>query len=481
VPREAYDAVVVGSGPNGLAAAITLARAGRSVLVLEAASTVGGGVRSAELTLPGFLHDVCSAVFPLGRGSPFFAGVDLAQHGLHWIEPPIALGHPLADGSVALLRRSVEETAAGLGPDARAYERLFGPLVARWPDLVGDLLGPFHVPLWPPCAIRMALFGWPAIQSTTAVARRFHTDQARALFAGVSAHSMLRLTEPISAAASLVLMASAHAFGWPVVAGGSGELSKAMAAEFERLGGEVQTDVRVESLDTMPSHRAALLDVTPRQALAMAGSRFHGRYASRLAGYRYGPGVFKLDIALDGPVPWRNQELSDAGTVHLGGRLEDIAASEAAVRAGRVTDRPFVLLVQPSLFDPSRAPRAGETVWVYCHVPNGSRFDMTEPILSQIERAAPGFRDRILSIHRTTPADLEAYNANDVGGDIGGGLPDLRQLFTRPTLRLDPYSTPDPAIFLCSSSTPPGGGVHGMSGYHAARSALRRLGGRRDG
>jgi phytoene dehydrogenase-like protein len=471
--RSAYDAVVVGSGPNGLAAAITLAREGRSVVVLEAASTVGGGVRSAELTLPGFVHDVCSTTFPFGRGSPFFQQLDLERHGLRFIDPPIALGHPLDDGSVALLRRDVGETAAGLGDDGRAYAALFGPLVQRWPGLVPDVLAPFHIPFRPDRALRLAWFGLHAIQPTTAVARRFRGDRARALMAGVAAHAMLRLTEPISAAPALLLMASAHAFGWPIVEGGSRNLSSALEAELLALGGAVVTNRPVTQMEDLPPHRAALFDVTPRQLLKIAGDRFHGRYARRLGGYRYGPGVFKVDIAIEGEIPWRNPELREAGTVHLGGMLEEIARAESAVRSGVVPDRPFVLVAQQSNFDRSRAPVGGTTVWAYCHVPNGYAGDVRDRILGQIERYAPGFRERVLALHATDPAALEAYNANNVGGDINGGLQDVRQLFTRPLLRADPYTTPDPSIYLCSSSTPPGGGVHGMPGFHGAQSALR--------
>jgi phytoene dehydrogenase-like protein len=471
---EAFDAVVVGAGPNGLAAAITLARAGRSVVLLEAADTVGGGARSAELTLPGFVHDVCSTAFPFGRGSPFFRSVDLARHGLRFADARYPLGHPLDDGSVVLLERDVETTAAGLGAaDERAYASLFGPLV-RWQEaLVEDALAPFHVPRNPIRALRLAWFGLSAIQSATALARRFRGDAARALVGGVAAHAMLRLTEPVSAAPALLLMTAAHAFGWPVAAGGSQQLADALAAELRALGGEIRTGAPVTTIDDLPRHRAVLFDATPRNLLTIAGDRLHGRYARELSAYRHGPGVFKLDIAIEGSIPWRNPELAECGTVHLGGTIEEIARSEAAVRAGRVPERPFVLVAEQTRVDPTRAPAGGGTVWAYCHVPNGSGSDMTEAMVAQFERFAPGFRDRVLAFHTTGPAALEAYNANDIGGDISGGLQDLRQLFTRPAVRIDPYSTPDPALFLCSSSTPPGAGVHGMSGLHAARSALR--------
>jgi phytoene dehydrogenase-like protein len=470
------DAVVVGGGPNGLAAAITLARAGHSVTVFEAAATVGGGARSAELTLPGFVHDVCSAVYPFGRTSPFFRDENLESGGLRWIEPPYAIGHPLDDGSAVLLEREVDATAAGLGPDGDAYRRMIGPIVRDWDRLMPDLLAPFHVPLSPPRALRLARFGLLALRSATSLARRFRGERARALFAGAAAHSQIGLTEPISGAAALVMLASAHDDGWPIPAGGASRLSEALAARLEGLGGTIVTGRRIGRLEDLPAHRVALFDVVPSQLLTIAGDRLPQGFRRALARFRPGPGTFKLDLALDGPIPWRAEGLDRAGTVHVGGTLEEIATAEAAVARGRTADRPFVLLVQPSRFDRSRVPADGDTVWAYCHVPNGSTADMTDPILAQVERFAPGFRERILRVTVLGPAQLEAYNANDVGGDIGGGRLDLGQLFTRPSLRLfDPYSTPDPGIFLCSASTPPGGGVHGMSGFHAARSAERRL------
>jgi phytoene dehydrogenase-like protein len=474
---QPVDAVVVGSGPNGMAAAISLARQGRSVTVLEAAPTPGGGMRTAELTLPGFLHDVCSATHPFGRTSPFFAGLDLARHGLRWVEPPVALGHPLDDGSAVLVRRDVEATAAGLGQDGAAYRRLIGPFVRDWEGLMPDILAPFHVPLAPPRTIALARFGLVAIQSASRVARRFDGEPARALFAGAAAHSLIGLTEPISAAAGLVMLASAHADGWPFSEGGAGRIAAALQAELESHGGRVISDRRVERVEDLPGHRVALFDVGARQLARIAGDRLPGGFRRRLERFRHGPGVFKLDIAIEGAIPWRAAELGEAGTVHLGGTYEEIARSEWLVAHGRPADRPFVLLAQQSLFDRSRAPDGRNIVWAYCHVPNGWPGDPSEPILAQIERFAPGFRDRILAVTATGPAALEAANANDVGGDIGGGRLDLRQLFTRPSLRIfDPYSTPDPSIFICSASTPPGGGVHGMCGFHAARSAGRRLG-----
>jgi len=469
------DAVVVGGGPNGLAAAITLAREGHSVTLLEAAATVGGGARSAEITLPGFVHDVCSAIYPFGRTSPFFAGLDLERHGLRWIEPPASVGHPLDDGSAVIVERDVEVTAAQLGRDRDAYRRLFARLVRDLDTLLPDLLAPFHVPLSPRRAVRLGLFGLLALQPASLIARRFRDAPARALFAGAAAHSILRLSEPVSGAAALLMLASAHRDGWPFPAGGAGRIPEALAAELLALGGTIETGRAVTRLDELPPHRVAVFDTSARGLLEIAGDRFTGRYRRALEGFRYGPGVFKLDLAIEGAVPWRAEALASVGTVHIGGTFEEIARSEADVAAGRIPQRPFVLLAQQSLFDRSRAPEGGNTVWAYCHVPNGSAVDMTEAILGQVERFAPGFRGRILATKATSPAALEAYDRNDVGGDIAGGRLDLRQLFTRPAWRLDPYSTPDPAIFLGSASTPPGGGVHGMPGLHAARSAARRL------
>jgi phytoene dehydrogenase-like protein len=473
--QQPVDAVVVGGGPNGLAAAITLARAGRSVTLLEAASSIGGGVRSAESTLPGFVHDVCSAIYPFGRTSPFFADAGLEARGLRWIEPPVALGHPLDDGSAVLVHRDVDATAAGLGRDRDAYRRLFGPLASDWPRLVPDVLAPIRIPLSPVRAIRLARFGLDALQSAAMVAHRFRSERARALFAGAAAHSIISLTHVASAASAVLMLASAHADGWPFPGGGAGRLADALQAELTAYGGTIELGHRVERIDDVPPHRVALFDVAPPNLLAIAGDRLSGGYRRALQRYRYGPGVFKLDIAIEGAIPWRADELLGAGTVHLGGTFEEIARSEAAAASGRVPDRPFVLLAQQSLFDRSRAPDGRNTVWAYCHVPNGSTADMTEAIVGQIERFAPGFRERILSVVARGPEALESYNPNDVGGDIAGGRNDLRQLLFRPTLRLDPYSTPDPSIFLCSASAPPGGGVHGMCGLHAARSAERQL------
>lgn len=471
--RRAYDAVVVGSGPNGLAAAITLAQAGHSVLVLEAADTSGGGLRSAELTLPGFQHDICAAVYPLAVASPFFCSLPLAEHGLTWVQPPVALAHPFDDGTAAILTRSVRQAAASLGPDARRYEQLVAPLVADWAKLARQVLGPLRPPRHPLVLTRFAFYG---VRSACSLARGlFRGDRARGLFAGLAAHSLLPLEQPLTAAFGLFLGLAGHAVGWPVVRGGSQRLADALLSYLRSLGGEVATGVQVTALDDLPPACVVLFDVTPRQLLRIAGRRFPAGYRRVLARYRYGPGVFKVDWALAGPVPWRAAVCAKAATVHLGGTLAEIAAAERAVWQGKHPDRPFVLLVQPSLFDATRAPAGKHTLWAYCHVPNGSTVDMTAQIEAQIERFAPGFRDRILARSVMPPARLEAHNANCIGGDITGGVQDFRQLFTRPTARAVPYSTPARGIYICSASTPPGGGVHGMCGYYAARAASQEL------
>jgi phytoene dehydrogenase-like protein len=467
--------VVVGAGPNGLAAAITLARAGRSVLVLEARPTVGGGTRSAALTLPGFVHDVCSAIHPLGRSSPVFAAWPLQEHGLEWIDPPVAIAHPLEDGSAALVHRDMEATVASLGEDGDRYRRLVEPIARDWDLIARELLGPLRIrgPLRHP--FRLGRFGLRAIQPVSWLTRRFRTPQARALFGGVAAHSFVRLDAPVTGAFALSLLASAHAVGWPIPRGGSQRIADALASYLVSLGGEIETGRPVTSVRGLPPHRALLLDLTPRQVLSLAGDRLGGLYARQLRRFRYGPGVFKVDLALDGPIPWANPALSQAGTVHLGGTMDEIVAAERSVAHGRPPARPLVLVTQPSLFDESRAPNGRHVAWAYCHIPNGSRADMSEPILAQLERFAPGIGSRILGRSTMGPAALETYNANYVGGDINGGLQDLGQLWTRPAVRRDPYSTPDPTLFICSASTPPGGGVHGLCGYYAAQSALRGI------
>jgi phytoene dehydrogenase-like protein len=463
------DAVVVGSGPNGLAAAITLAQVGRSVLVLEAADTVGGGVRSAELTLPGFVHDSCSAIHPLAKASPCFGALPLAEHGLELVEPPAPLAHPLDDGSAVMLERSVEETADGLGADAEAYRKLMTPLVNGIDHLLPFLLGRSPIPRHPILAAR---FGLPALRSAVGLAKRFNGNRARALFAGLAAHSIQDLHRSPTASFGLVLGLLAHTQGWPLVRGGSQRLAEALASHLRTLGGELEVGRHVDSVDDLPKSKVTMLDLTPRQVVRVAGHRLPGRYVRALRRYRYGPGVFKVDWALDGVVPWKAEGCARAATVHVGGSLEEIAASEHEVWLGKAPERPFVLVAQQSLFDDARAPAGKHTLWAYCHVPNGSREDMTERIEAQIERFAPGFRDLVLERSVRGPAEIERHNENYVGGDINGGVQDLRQLYTRPAIRLNPYSTPVTGLYICSSSTPPGGGVHGMCGYHAARAAL---------
>jgi phytoene dehydrogenase-like protein len=465
-----YDAVVVGSGPNGLAAAIELARNGCSVVVLEAEDTVGGGTRSAELTLPGFVHDVGSAIHPLGYTSPFFSTLPLQEHGLEWVHPPAPLAHPFDGGTAAVLERSVEETGETLGPDAEAYRRLMSPIAHDWNRLVDSLLGPPRLPRHP---FALARFGLRAIRSARGLAESlFDGEKARGLFAGNAAHSFLPMEQLPSAAFGLVLSAAGHAAGWPFPKGGSQKIADALISYLRSLGGEVYAGFRVGSVEDVPQTRTVLFDVTPWQLLEISGRHFTKRYRRALKRYRYGPGVFKVDFALDGPIPWRAEGCRRAATVHLGGTLDEISAGEAAVSRGEHPEKPFVLLAQHSLFDETRAPEGKHTVWTYCHVPNGSTFDMTERIEKQIERFAPGFRDRILAKSTMGPADLQRINANHIGGDINGGLQDFRQLFTRPVARLTPYSTPARGLYLCSSSTPPGGGVHGMCGFFAARAAL---------
>ena len=466
-----FDAVVVGSGPNGLAAGITLARAGHAVVILEGNAEIGGGVRSAALTLPGYVHDVCSAIHPLAVASPFFRTLPLAQHGVRWLESPAPLAHPLDDGTAVMLERSVAATAGPLAGDGPAYRRLLEPLVAAWEPLADELLAPLHFPRHPGT---LARFAWAGIRSGQGLAAgRFAGERARALFAGLAGHSVLPLESPGSAAFGLVLALFGHAVGWPLPEGGAQRLSDGLAAYFRSLGGEVRTGTPVSSLRDLPAAKVVLLDLTPRQLNALAGGEKNPRRA-RLNKFRYGPGVFKVDWALAGPIPWRAPECRRAATVHLGGTLEEIAGAEGAVAQGLLPARPFVLLAQPSLFDRTRAPAGKETAWAYCHVPNGASESQLAAIEGQIERFAPGFRDLILARHTASPAQLEAYNPNYIGGDISGGANDLGQLFTRPLAQRVPYASGLDSVYLCSASTPPGGGVHGMCGYHAAQAALRR-------
>ena len=468
-----YDAVVVGSGPNGLAAAVELARNGKRVAVLEGRSTIGGGARSAQITLPGFVHDLGSAIHPLGYASPFFRALPLEEYGLEWVHPDAPLAHPLDGGEAAVLERSIGATAAGLGHDAAAYRSLMEPGSADAARIAGFFVGKPSLLRHP---LALAASGIRALGDAEGLAKRaFEGEKARALFAGNAAHSFLPLDQPPSAMFGLLLGTLGHSFGWPFPRGGSQSLADALASYLESLGGEIYTDSPVRAVDDVPRTRAVLFDVTPRQLLDIAGEYFTDGYNNALKRYRYGPGVFKVDFALDGPIPWEAEGCKRAGTVHLGGTLEEVAAGEGAVARGAHPERPFLLLAQQSLFDSTRAPEGKHTVWAYCHVPNGSSFGMTGRIEAQIERFAPGFRDLILAKEVAGTAALERWNPNLIGGDINGGYMDLRQLFTRPMPRPNPYSTPARGLYICSSSTPPGGGVHGMSGYFAARVALRYL------
>ena len=467
------DAVVVGSGPNGLAAAITIARTGRSVRVLEAEATMGGGLATVEATLPGFRHDRYSAVHPFGVASPFFRELPLADHGLAWVHPDAPFAHPLPGGAGVATWRSVDRTAASLGSDADRYRRLVQPLLDRWERIAAEILRPLpHLPAHPEALARFGMLALPPASLLTRVA--FRTERSRALLAGVAAHVNLPLHRMATAAPMWVLLLMAHHVGWPFPRGGAAALADALASHLRSLGGSIEVGHRIRHLSELPPAKAVLLDVTPRQLLSLAEGRLPGWYQRFLAGYQHGPGVFKLDLALDAPLPWQAADASVAGTVHLGGTLAEIVASEAAVGRGELPERPYVLLSQPTLFDPTRAPTGKHVVWAYCHVPAGSDADMTEPILQQIERFAPGARERILALHANGPAALARGNVNVVGGDPGGGAQTLWQTIARPVPTADPYATPVPGVYLCSAATPPGPGVHGMCGYRAATSALRR-------
>ena len=468
--KREYDAIVVGAGPNGLAAAILLQQNGLSVLLIEGKNTLGGGIRSAELTLPGFTHDICSAIHPLGAASPFFETLPLATFGLEYIYPEIAAAHPFDNGNAAILKHTVDETAALFGEDRQAYKNLMEPIVSDWHSIAPDILGPLHFPKHP---LAMARFGLTALRSAASVANRFETEQAKGFFAGMGAHSMQPLTNLSTAAIALVLLSLGHSKGWPIPKGGSRQIANALASYFISLGGKVETNTYIKSLDQLPSANVVLFDITPKQLLQIAGHRFSNIYKWQLQHYRYGMGVFKIDWALDGQIPFTAEECRKAGTVHIGNTLTEIAAAEQLTWDGGHPEKPFVLLAQQSLFDPSRAPEGKHTAWAYCHVPGGSTVDMTEAIETQVERFAPGFRERILATHTMNTAQIEEYNPNYIGGDINGGVIDLEQLFTRPALRWSPYRTSVKGLYICSSSTPPGGGVHGMCGYHAAKRALR--------
>lgn len=463
-------ACVVGSGPNGLAASIVLAQAGLQVEVFEAQATLGGAARTMELTLPGFLHDFGSAVHPLGAGSPFFSSLPLRDHGLEWIHSPAPLAHPLDDGTAIVLERNLEDAKIALGGDGKAWVKLLGPFVEHWTEFAPEVLRP--LPALPRHPWLMARFGLSALLSAQSIARRFHNGRTRALFAGLAAHSFLSLDQPLSGAFGMLMAVPAHAVGWPFPRGGSQSIMDALCGYLATLGGVMHTSSRVESLEALACD-VTMCDVTPRQLLAIAGTRLSDSYKRRLRSFRYGPGVFKVDYALSGSIPWRASECLRAATVHLGGTFDEIAASEKTVHAGQCAERPFVLLTQPSLFDPTRAPAGKHTAWAYCHVPNGSKVNMLERIEEQIERFAPGFREIILARQTFSPAELETMDANLVGGDVNGGVLDFRQFMFRPTWRH--YATSARDIYICSASTPPGGAVHGMCGYHAAKAALERL------
>jgi phytoene dehydrogenase-like protein len=475
---KSYDAVVIGSGPNGLSAAIHLAQEGLSVLVIEGKESVGGGTRSMELTLPGYVHDICSTIHPLGLASPFLRSLPLEKYGLSWIQPDAPLAHPLDDGSAVIIERSIKKTAAGLNGDGRAYQDLMEPLVENWKGLLDDILGP--LPLPPRHPFLLGRFGLKAIRSASGLATDlFSGERARSAFAGMAAHSMMPLEQSTTAAISLTLGVLAHAVGWPMASGGSQNIADALVAYLRSLGGEILTGQMVTSLDELPPADNVLFDLTPRQILNVAGEALPSSYRRRYSHYRYGPGVCKVDWALDGPIPWKAPEVGRAATVHVGGTLEEISVAERAVWDGVHPKRPYVLVAQQSLFDPDRAPPGKHTAWAYCHVPHGSSQDVSGGIEEQIERFAPGFKENILARSIHTAVQMETYNPNYVGGDINGGVQDIRQLFTRPVVSLNPYVIPTrrnalkKKLYICSSSTPPGGGVHGMCGFHAARAVLK--------
>jgi phytoene dehydrogenase-like protein len=468
---SAPDAVIVGSGPNGLAAAVTLARAGLRVEVFEGADIPGGGCRTSELTLPGYAHDVCSSVHPLAAASPFFRTFDPSRIPLR--TPEVAFAHPLDGGDAAAVFGSVADTSATLGRDGKLYQRLFGPLVKHAETIVPASLGPVRPLPMPP--LWMAWFGALGLQPASLLAKRFHTPKARAIIAGAAAHSMRPLGAPLTSAFGLLMTLLAHSVGWPVVEGGSSRIVDVLIEELTAAGGQVHTGEWITNLAQLPRARATLLDLTPRQLLALDDGRLPARYRRALEHYRYGPGVWKVDWALAGPVPWEAEVCRRTATVHVGGTFEEVAASEADVAAGRHSQKPFTLVVQPSVADPTRAPQGKQTLWAYCHVPNGSTVDMTERIEAQIERFAPGFRDVVLARTVTSTADVAAHNPNYVGGDIASGAATLRQTLFRPTLALRSYRTPVSGLYFCSASTPPGGGVHGMCGQNAAQAALREL------
>jgi len=470
--KKDYDAVVVGSGPNGLSAAIAIQQAGLSVLLIEAKATIGGGLRSAELTLPHFIHDVCSAVHPLAVASPYFQTLPLAEHGLEFIYPPVPAAHPFDDGTAAALYKSVEETAQKLGEDEEPYLKLMRPIAKAWPLIAEDVLAPLH---FPSHALSLLRFGLKGLYSATHLAKRLHSRNGKGLWAGMAAHSIQPLSNSFSSAVALMFLATGHSAGWPIPKGGSNAIANALASYFIALGGKIETNFYLHSFSQLPSSHAILLDVTPRQLLQIAGYKPSSIYKWQLERFKYGMGVFKIDWAIDAPIPFLAAECRRAGTVHIGNSLEEIAAAEELVSQGEHPEKPFVLLAQQSLFDPSRAPGGKHTAWAYCHVPNHSNMDMTRQIENQVERFAPGFKERILARHTMNTVQLEEYDPNYIGGDIAGGMMNLGQLFTRPALRFSPYKTSAKGIYLCSSSTPPGAGVHGMCGYYAAKKALKDI------
>lgn len=470
--QNRYDAIIVGSGPNGLAAAITLQQAGVAVLLVEAKEQIGGGMRTAELTLPGFRHDVCSAIHPMAAHSPFMSSLPLHRYGLEYIHSPIAAAHPFDDGGAAFVTTSIDETARSLGVDKNAYYNLIHPVVENWDKIADNILGPLRFPGHP---LQLSAFGLKALQPASAIAKRFQSKEAKGLWAGMAAHSIQPLQNAATSAIGLVLAAAAHNKGWPFPKGGSQSIAEAMAAYFISLGGVIETGRSITTVEQLPPAKAVLLDVTPKQLLQIAGHRFSALYKWQLGRYRYGMGVFKIDWALNAPIPFIAEACKKAATVHIGGTFEEIAISEEQASKGVLTEKPFVLLAQQSLFDISRGPAGAHTAWAYCHVPNGSTTDMTIAIENQVERFAPGFKDTIIAKHTMNTTMIEAYNPNYIGGDINGGIINIRQLYTRPSLRFTPYRTSDKKLYICSSSTPPGGGVHGMCGYHAAKTALKDI------
>ena len=468
-----HDAVVVGAGPNGLTAAITLAKQGLKPLVIEGNEKIGGGARSSELTLPGFIHDVGSAIHPLGAASPFFSSLPLSRFGLQWIKAPAALAHPFDDGTAAVLEPSVEATAEGLDVDAKSYIKLVSPYVGYWDELVDDLLGTRRLPEHP---LTLAIFGLKAFHAATSLAEGiFKGYRARGFFAGLAAHSALPLNAMPSAVFGLTLCVAGHTVGWPVPKGGAGSITAALSGYLQTLNGSITTGRYVKSMADLPKSKAVFFDTSPATLVDIYKKLLPEKYKRKLQSYKYGPGVFKIDWALAAPIPWNAKECAETGTVHLGGTFDEIAESELAAWKGRITDKPFVILAQPSLFDPSRAPEGKHVAWAYCHVPSGCSHDMTAAVEAQVERFAPGFRDVMLARHTSVPADLQAENPNLVGGDITGGAQSLKQVFCRPTCSLSPYATPLKDVFICSASTPPGAGVHGMCGYHAAKAYLKSV------